>query len=76
MIFVNLFDDYLCNSFFDFISTFAINIFLKVLYSIRASYVLFLFLLIRWIESNLLVQSDFENNVLDLRDWFEILFIE
>ena len=76
MISVNLFDDYLCNSFFDFTSTFAINTFLKILYSTRASYVLFLFLLIRWIESNLLVQSDFENDVLNLRDWFEILFIE
>ena len=33
-------------------------------------------LLIRWIESSLLVQSDFEDDVLNLRIEFEILFIE
>ena len=59
-------------------STFAIDIFLKVLYNIRASYVFYLFLLTRWIESSLVVQSDFEkkDDVLDLRIEFEILFIE
>ena len=76
MVSVNLFDDYLCNPSFGFTSASAIDTFLKVLYSTRASYALFLSLLTRWIESSLLVQSDFEGDVLDLRDWFEILFIE